>query len=181
MSDGLIPRRYAKALYKYAVENGDSQEIYELLKSLSFRYAAIDELKRAVLNPEISDEAKGAFMLKLVGGEPGGSLDKFLLLCLRNNRSDYLQKISLAYVDLYREAHEIAHVVITTAALMPEAEVNAIIDIVKRRLGAKTLEIEQVIDPELIGGFTVNINGLVLDASVKRELNELRLQLQKKN
>ena len=63
---------------------------------------------------------------------------------------------------------------------MPEAEVNAIIDIVKRRLGAMSLEIEQVINPELIGGFTVKINGLVLDASVKRELNELRLQLQKK-
>ena len=64
---------------------------------------------------------------------------------------------------------------------MPEQEVNAIIDIVKKRLGAMTLEIEQVIDPSLIGGFTVKINGLVLDASVKRELNELRLQLQKKN
>ena len=180
MSDGLIPRRYAKALYKLAVENGDAQEIYELLKQLSFRYAAIDELKRAVLNPESSDEEKGAYMLKLAGGKPGSSLDKFLLLCVRNNRAEYLQKISLAYVDLYREEHEIAHVVITTAAPMPEAEINAIIDIVKKRLGAMTLEIEQKIDPELIGGFTVAINGLVLDASVKRELNELQLQLLKK-
>ena len=180
MSDGLIPRRYAKALYKYAVENGDSQEIYELLKNLSFRYTAIDELKRAVLNPEISDEEKGALMLKLMGATSGSSLDKFLLLCVRNNRAEYLQKISLAYVDLYRETHEIAHVVITTAVPMPEPEVNAIIDVVKKRLGAMTLEVEQVIDPDLIGGFTVQINGLVLDASVKRELNELRLQLQKK-
>ena len=180
MSDGLIPRRYAKALYKYAVENGDSQEIYELLKKLSFRYTAIDELKRAVLNPKISDEEKGAYMLKLVGGKPGSSLDNFLLMCVRNNRAEYLQKISLAYVDLYREAHEIAHVVITTAAPMPEAEINAIIEIVKRRLGAKTLEIQQQVDPDLIGGFVVKINGLVLDASVKRELNELRLQLLKK-
>ncbi len=180
MSDGLIPRRYAKALYKFAVENGDSQEIYELLKKLSFRYTAIDELKRAVLNPDISNEEKGAYMLNLMGGKPGSSLDKFLLLCVRNNRAEYLQKISLAYVDLYREAHEIAHVVITTAVQIPEAEINAIIDIVKKRLGAMSLEIEKKIDPELIGGFVVTIDGLVLDASVKRELNELQLQLQKK-
>ncbi len=180
MSDGLIPRRYAKALYKFAVENGDSQEIYELLKKLSFRYTAIDELKRAVLNPDISNEEKGAYMLKLMGGKPGSSLDKFLLLCVRNNRAEYLQKISLAYVDLYREAHEIAHVVITTAVQIPGAEINAISDIVKKRLGAMSLEIEEKIDPELIGGFVVTIDGLVLDASVKRELNELQLQLQKK-
>ena len=180
MSDGLIPRRYAKALYKFAVENGDSQDVYELLKSLSFRYTALDELKRAMLNPNVPNEEKGAYILQLVGGKPGSSLDKFLVMCMRNNRSEYLQKISLAYVDLYREAHEIAHVVITTAVPMPEAELDAIIAIVKKRLGAKTLEIEQKIDPELLGGFTVDINGLVLDASVKRELNELRLQLQKK-
>ncbi len=180
MSDGLIPRRYAKALYKFAVENGDADEIYELLKKLSFRHAALDELKRAVLNPGVPDEVKGANILKLFGGKSGSSLDKFLLLCVRNNRAEYLQKISLAYVDLYREAHEIAHVVITTAVPMPEAEIKAITDIVKKRLGAMTLEIEEKINPELIGGFTVEINGLVLDASVKRELNELRLQLQKK-
>lgn len=180
MSDGLIPRRYAKALYKYAVFNKDSEEIYELLKKLSFRHTAIDELKRAVLNPGISDEDKGAYMLQLAGGKPGSSLDKFLLLCVRNNRSEYLQKISLAYVDLYREAHEIAHVVVTTAVPMPEAQMNAIIDIVKKRLGAKSLEIEEKIDPEIIGGFIVTINGLVLDASVRRELNELQLQLLKK-
>lgn len=181
MSDGLIPRRYAKALYKYAVENGDAQEIYEILKNLSFRYASFDELKRVVLNPKISEKDKGKYMLEnVLNAEPGTSLDKFLLLCIRNNRAEFLQKISLAYVDLYREAHEIAHVDITTAVPMPEAEVNAIIDIVKKRLGAKTLEIHQIIDPKLIGGFTIEINGLVLDASVKRELNELRLQLQKK-
>ena len=150
------------------------------MKKLSFRHTAIDELKRAVLNPGISDEDKGAYMLQLAGGKPGSSLDKFLLLCVRNNRSEYLQKISLAYVDLYREAHEIAHVVVTTAVPMPEAQMNAIIDIVKKRLGAKSLEIEEKIDPEIIGGFIVTINGLVLDASVRRELNELQLQLLKK-
>ena len=180
MSDGLIPRRYAKALYKYATEKGDAQEIYEILKKLSFRYTAIDELKRAVLNPQISDEEKGAYMLKLVGGKPGSSLDKFLLLCVRNNRAESLQKISLAYVDLYREKHEIAHVVITSAIPMPDEEADAITNIVKKRLGAMTMEVERVVDPGLIGGFTVVINGLVLDASVKRELNDLRLQLLKK-
>ena len=99
MSDGLIPRRYAKALYKFAVENGDSQDVYELLKSLSFRYTALDELKRAMLNPNVPNEEKGAYILQLVGGKPGSSLDKFLVMCMRNNRSEYLQKISLAYVD----------------------------------------------------------------------------------
>ena len=180
MSDGLIPRRYAKALYKFAVKNGDSQLVYEILKSIDFHHAPIDELKRTVLNPNISEQKKGEFMLeRVVKAKPGTSLDKFLLLCVRNNRAEFLQKISLAYVDLYREKHEIAHVVITSAIPLTDAETETIIGIVNKRLGNKTLEIEKQVDPELIGGFTVNINGLVLDASVKRELNDLQLKLLK--
>ena len=75
MSDGLIPRRYAKALYKLAVENGDADQIYAQLKRLNFRYTAIDELKRVVLNPYIPDEEKGRVMLEAAGAKPGSSLD----------------------------------------------------------------------------------------------------------
>ena len=31
MNEGLIPRRYAKALYKYAQDNGSADAIYEKL------------------------------------------------------------------------------------------------------------------------------------------------------
>ena len=40
-----------------------------------------------------------------------------------------------------------------------------------------TLEITQQVDPQLIGGFTVTINDLQLDASVRNELRQLRLHL----
>lgn len=179
MSDGLIPRRYAKALYKLAVENGDSELIYEQLRHLNFRYTAIDELKRVVLNPDIPDAEKGAYILRAAGGIPGSSLDKFLLLVVQNNRAEMLRKITLSYVDIYREQHRIAHVTITTAAPMPEPEIDAIVAVVKHRLEDMTLEIETVVNPDIIGGFTVNINDLVLDASVKTELNNLRLKLHK--
>ncbi|MBR1552016.1 MAG: ATP synthase F1 subunit delta [Muribaculaceae bacterium] len=179
MSDGLIPRRYAKALYKLAVENGDATEIYEQLKQLDFRYAAIDELKRAVLNPYIPDEDKGRALLEAAGARPGSSLDKFLLLVIRNNRATFLRKIALAYVAIYRAEHNIAKVEIATASELPQEEVNSILEVVKKRLGNMTLEVERSIDPSLIGGFTVKVDDILLDASIKNELKTLRLKLQK--
>ena len=63
---------------------------------------------------------------------------------------------------------------------MPADEIQAITDIVKRQLKGMTLEISERIDPEIIGGFVVIIDSLVLDASVKNELQHLRLKLQRK-
>ena len=32
MNEGLIPRRYAKALYKYAIEKGQDKPMYGLMQ-----------------------------------------------------------------------------------------------------------------------------------------------------
>lgn len=177
MNDGLIPKRYAKALYKLATENGDLDEIYAQMRALSGRNTAIDELKRVVRNPYIPNEDKGRVMLLAAGAQPGSSLEKFILLIIKNNRAEFLRKIALSYVDLYREKHNIAKVEVTTATQLPEDEVQAIIDVVKKQLGDTTLEIETLVDPELIGGFTVSVGDMLLDASVKNELKKLRLNL----
>ena len=178
MNDGLIPKRYAKALYKYALENGDTEQIYELLKPLSQGLKGLDDVKRALLNPYIPAEEKGRVMMQLVGAQPGSSLDKFILLVIRNNRAEFLRKIALAYVNLYREEHNIAKVVVSSAVELPEETINDIVLIIKRKMDeGTTLEVVSEIDPELIGGFTVKVGDVLLDASVKNELNQLRLKL----
>lgn len=177
MNDGLIPRRYAKALYKLATETGEAQQIYEQIKIMDLSYSAIDRFKKVLLNPYVPAADKGDLMLKAVGAEPGGSLEKFFLLVFNNNRADYLRKIALSYVKLYREKHDIAKVEIVMAQQMPQSQIDAIVDIVKKQLGNMTLEVSQTIDPGIIGGFIVVIDSLVLDASIKRELQNMRLKL----
>lgn len=177
MNDGLIPRRYAKALYKLAIEQGDSDEIYEQLKAVSKRFTALDEVKRVLLNPYIPSEDKGRVMLQVAGAKPGSSLDKFILLVIRNNRAEFLRKIALSYVNIYREEHNIAKVEITTAVDLPQEKIDDIVAIVKKQMGDAQLEVEHVVDPALIGGFSVKVGDVLLDASVKNELNKLRLKL----
>ena len=177
MNDGLIPRRYAKALYKLAIEQGDSDEIYEQLKAMSKRFTALDEVKRVLLNPYIPSEDKGRVMLQVAGAKPGSSLDKFILLVIRNNRAEFLRKIALSYVNIYREEHNIAKVEITTAVDLPQEKIDDIVAIVKKQMGDAQLEVEHVVDPALIGGFSVKVGDVLLDASVKNELNKLRLKL----
>ena len=76
-----------------------------------------------------------------------------------------------------RRQCSIAHVEVVTAAKLPDNEINGILDVVKKHLGSKTLEQSFKVDKDLIGGFTINVDGQVLDASVKNELSKLRLKL----
>ncbi|MBR1883285.1 MAG: ATP synthase F1 subunit delta [Muribaculaceae bacterium] len=177
MNDGLIPKRYAKALYKLALENGDTDQIYELLKPLSRGLKGLDDVKRVLLNPYVPAEDKGRVMMQLIGAKPGSSLDKFMLLVIRNNRAEYLRKIALSYVNLYRQEHNIAKVEVTTATQLPQAEIDRIVDLVRNQMPDTTFEVEQELDPELIGGFTVKVGDVLLDASIKNELKQMRLKL----
>ena len=47
MNQGLIPSRYAKALYKFAVEKGKADRVYVLMKNLEAAFAAQPRLQRS--------------------------------------------------------------------------------------------------------------------------------------
>jgi F0F1-type ATP synthase delta subunit len=63
------------------------------------------------------------------------------------------------------------------ASELPQEQLQGIVDIVRKLKPGITLEVETAIDPELIGGFTVKVGDVLLDASVKNELKKLRLKL----
>lgn len=177
MNDGLIPNRYAKALFKFASERGEQAGVYNEMKQLEQSYATSAGLNEAVSNPFIAVEEKEKVLLTAAGATAGGALDRFMLLVIEKNRVDYLRSMALAYVKLYRQTCGIASVDIATASPMPDSEVNGIVDVVKKHLGSKQLELAVHVEESLIGGFTINVDGQVLDASVKNELKKLRLKL----
>ena len=177
MNDGLIPNRYAKALYKQAIEAGDAAAVYGQAKSLANAYASEASLAKTVGNPFVGAADKCRVLLTAAGAQQGGSLDKFIALVIKNNREDYLRMIALSYAKIYRLANNISQVEIVTASKLPEDQLEAIMKVVKQQLSGKTLEISKRVDSDLIGGFVVNVDSLVLDASVRNELNKMRVKL----
>jgi len=177
MNDGLIPNRYAKALYKLAAEQGDTASVYEQMKQLDKAYGTEAGLKKAVNNPflEVADKMK---LLCAASGAPkDGSSAKFMELVIKNNRIDFMRAIALSFMKQYRENNGIAKVEVVTATTLGDGEINKIIDVVKSQLGNKTIELSKSVNPNLIGGFIVDVDSKVLDASVKNQLEKLRLKL----
>ena len=177
MNDGLIPNRYAKALYKLSKERSDTADIYKEMKQLEAAYTVELGLKKAVNNPILPVDDKLKLLCAASGAKQGGTLAKFMELVIKNNRIDFMRAIALAFMKQYRELNGIAKVEIVTATQLGDDEINGIINVVKAQLGDKTIELTKSVNPDLIGGFTVDVDSRVLDASVRNQLEKLRLKL----
>lgn len=178
MDQGLIPRRYAKALYKFALEKSADKRTYELTGNLASAFMAQPRLQEAVTNPFVAAADKAELLTTAAGaGKDDTVFADFLKLLEKNNRIEFVRDIALAYRDIYRQANHIYQVTVTSAQPLEPEEEKRLRDIILQHLDGGSMEYVAKTDPELIGGFTVAVNNEKLDASVANELKQLRLKL----
>lgn len=180
MNEGLIPRRYAKALYKVALERGDAQLIYGIMTRLNTVVAAEPSLCQAVSNPFIPVKDKNDLIVAAAGeGADNSTFVDFLKLLADNKRLDIVFAIARDYTSLYRNLRNIYKVDVVSASPLDEAVEQRLKSLIEKNLNGGSMEYTSSVNPDLIGGFTVTIDNRKLDASVQNELKQLRVNLLK--
>ena len=176
MHTGLTSTRYANALYQFALQKNKEDRVYEQMKLLVKSFTVFDQLRSVLDNPVLDNSRKKAIIVLAIGNNVEAVLDKFIDLVLVNNRENQLQTIGLKYIDIYREEKKIFSGKLTTAI-----EINATIEdhlmamIEKQTHG--TLELEKNVDPEILGGFMIEVDNLRWDATLKNELRSIKNKL----
>lgn len=180
MDQGLIPRRYAKALYEVASERGLATELYEHMQTLEKAFASEPQLGSTMKNPFISEADKESLVITASQAQADDPMIGDMLRVLKaNRRLDMVREIASAYLDVYRKAKEIYRVKVTSAAPMDQDSLSRLKALIEQHLQGGKMEFTLNVDPELIGGFVIDIDNERLDASVKNELKQLRLKLLK--
>lgn len=181
MNEGLIPHRYAKALIKAAREKNCEREMYGVMQTLSDSFDKNAGLQKTVTNPFV-EPARKISLLKLAAQTENGPtdalFDDFLKLLVKNKRIGFIREIALDYQRQYRQDNNIYLVCITTAAPLPQTEIDKLVALVQDRLPqGSTMQLQTAVDPSLIGGFSISIDNTLIDASVKNQLKQLRSNL----
>lgn len=177
MSDGLIPRRYAKALFKLTQERNCSAQVYEEMKVVVDSFEKNPELGKMMDNPFLPDSDKTRVLLAAAGDKAEDSFKGFIRLVLDKNRGPWMKQMALCYRDIYRDAYGISQVKITSAAKLGDAELIRIHALVEKSFKGVKLEFTESVDPDLIGGFVIDVDSLRMDASIRNEIENLRLTL----
>lgn len=176
MDNGLIPKRYAKALYKFALEKGDTKSIYALVKHVIDVFRGNPGLQKVLANPFVKNEDKEALLVS-AAGKDNEIFKNFIRLIIDQKRVDYAYGMMLAYRDLYRKENKISQVQITTASKLESAQMSKLKELVENSFKGMTLEFSETVNPDLIGGFVVDVDSVRLDASLSNELEQIRQSL----
>lgn len=181
MNDGLIPQRYAKALYKLALEHGDSTKLYDAMKLGAASFVANPDLQKTLANPFVSREDKQSLLLAAVGPDVDKDYQSFVRLVLDHGRENFAHRMMLDYQKIYRRANNISQVEIITAKNMPEDKIRRIKDLISGSFPGRSFEYTLKIDPKIVGGFVIDVDSVRMDASISNGIEQLRQKLLSSN
>lgn len=181
MISGLIPHRYAKALYKYSLTTNTTDAVYREMKTLIESFSKNPELEKVLSNPFVDSGDKAKILLAAAGENPGDDYRRFVKLILDHKREEFAYLMALAYRDIYRKEKNISQVRITTAVELADDEMAKLRGVVERSFKDTVFEYSYDIDPDLIGGFVIDVDSTRMDASISNELEQLRQNLLRSN
>lgn len=177
MVSGLIPHRYARALYKFAAQTNSLSRVYDEMNHVIVAFRNDPRLEKILSNPFVDADDKKKVLLAAAGQNPGDDFKRFVTLIVDHHREEFAYLMALAFCDIYRKENKISRVKITTAVAMPESELAKLRDVVEKAFDNRTFEIEYAVDPKLIGGFVIDVDSTRMDASISNELQQLRQNL----
>jgi F-type H+-transporting ATPase subunit delta len=166
----VIAKRYAKALFNLAQEDGKVEQYGEELDGFVRLSGELPDLANAIQNPLYTEAARKS-VFHAVADKIGLSaiLKSFINLLIEKKRIQNVAEIAEYYHKLIDEHANIARARIKAATQLDEGVVQEIAQTLEKMTGKKVL-VEFHQDSSLIGGIVAQIGDLVLDGSVKRQL-----------
>jgi F-type H+-transporting ATPase subunit delta len=174
---GSVARRYAKALFEIGVDRGSYEQLGNELGAVVKLLEGSSELRQALENPGFKASEKQAILRSLLPRiAPSDTVQRFALLLLERGRIGVLPAIGRAYREMADARAGQVRATVTSASPLGVTELDKVRRSLEQRTGQKVI-LETAVDPDLIGGVVARVGDLVLDGSVRTQLEELRRRL----
>lgn len=171
-----VATTYAEALHLSAIDGGAVEDVRRDLGAFAEAMEENSELGHVLVNPEIETRAKKAAVESLTDGAHP-LVRNFLQLLLDRGRMADLAEISAAFAERVASAAGRIDVHALTAIPLDDALRARIVERITQQTGLQVDLTEQV-DPSIVGGIVLRVGELVLDASLRQKLDDLRRSLE---
>ncbi len=168
-------RRYAEAAFQVA-QAENQLDRWQADLALAAEILAMPEVEQAVDSPAIPLAQRQAVAEQLLKGRISPAALRLVDLMVGRGRASVLPKVAAEYVRLLNAHRGVVMATVTSAVALTADETAAIRSRVEAMAGAK-VDLHQEVDPNLIGGLTIQVGDRLLDASIRGRLERLRDQL----
>lgn len=168
-----ISKRYARALLSLSMENQIADRTYEDMKLVAHTLNRHKELQVLLRSPIIREGKKQRVLRSVFEPHIQPLIMKYILIIVRKQRSALLLGIASSFLRVYKEAKGIELVKVTTALPMDQVLREKAMKVAKG-LTSHDIEFHEAVDPDIIGGFVLDLGDLRYDASIKSKLLSMR-------
>lgn len=179
MRSPAAARRYARALFSLARDEGRVDAVRAELDALLQLFEENTDLRQAIFRP-LHPGAERRAVLQVVCQRLGSSamVSNFCAFLVDQRRVIDLEAICQAYRQLADAAAGRAQARVVSASPLRDEQRERL----RRALSARTgqqMEFEESVDPSLLGGAVATVGSLVFDGSLRTQLEQLRASLTK--
>ncbi len=175
MEISSIARPYAEAVFAHASENNKLDLWSEMLAFLS-QVVSDENLNKLIANPLIDSGKLADLLLDIGGGRLSDEGQNLVKLLARNKRVVVLPEIAEQFEALKNQSEGAIDVKIISAFEMKPAQEQLIANALKTKLG-REINISNQTDENLIGGIRIKAGDMVIDGSIKGQLQKLANEL----
>lgn len=173
MANNKINLRYATALYELAEERGQVEQTFNDVQLIAETCRSNKDLRLLFKSPVIFTEKKLKIISEIFKDKIGKITMGFMEVLTKKRREEHLEGIANSFISIYREAKNIKVAEVTTAVKLDDEQRLQLMNILTKQTKSEII-LEEIIDPSIVGGVIVRIEGVKFDDSVKSKIQALK-------
>ena len=174
MKNEILAKRYAKALFVVGTEENALDEYAETLQAFADLYASTPEVVDGLTNRVYPADVRQKVMTEIVkSAGVSNIMANFLNLLAEKNRANVLPEIASSFQAMVDEERNICQGTIVSAKELQPAMQEKAKETLEKITG-KQVVLKTEIDESIIGGIIAKVGDLVLDGSIKTQLEGLK-------
>ena len=166
-------REYAEALFELAVQDNLTEQTSEGLETVISALLQTPEYRALLASPAISKEERLTALDTAFRGKVPDILLAILRMMVSRGHIAAINGMARDYDELARGYRGESIAVVTSAIPLKEAETVALRAKLEKKL-ARNIILQCRVDPALIGGVRVEVDGRVIDGSIRNKLDEIK-------
>jgi F-type H+-transporting ATPase subunit delta len=176
MQNPRLAGRYAKSVFDLAIEKDQLDVVYRDMVYLQSICKSSREFVSLLKSPIIKGDKKQQIMDVVTKDKVSVLTASFNELMVKKGREESLPEIVNAFIDMYNNIKGIHKVKLTTAQPVSEELKQRIVDKFTTTTSLQNIELEAAVNESLVGGFVLEFNNTLVDASILRDLKDIKKQ-----
>ncbi len=170
-----IAEVYSRSLFEVASEQGDLDRIHDELGEFADTLSEDRDLQVFFFSPYFSSQEKKEGIAKLIE-DADENFIRFLELLAERHRMPAIFRIRRGFDEMWREENKLLEVHVKSAVKLDPELVEGIGKKIEEQTGRR-IELSSEVDPDVLGGLVLQVGNMVLDASIRNRLEQLRKQV----